>query len=518
MAGAYALRAYAELLAKHRPAENLKENPEYLRQRRLAEYLEQTWPASQSADIARHVLGGMHLADKEYQQAVEVLDRISPSYSERTRSLYQLAGAALQAQKNDRPPPPGQPSYQERALAALTSIPDLRSAADAATRRDYFAAKLMLAEIYYQTKQHEKLQALAQSLTASLEGTDVKIQQDFRTSILALSLYAKLGMAEADYQAGRYQKVREVLAPLVREMTAPSRTAEFLDLKEKNPQLLRALLVLALRAGVQDRDMDHSRQIFEVLQKTFPESSLDMLVQLVQQIQIQLEELRLRGAGSGEELTKTVTSFSAFLDQLSRQQDKNPKPEITLFLGQSYSILDKHDRAAALLDTITEDAPPAVYHSARVWYARELRLSKEFAKAEAVLATILASDWGKQHLPARKESILLLEDEEKYQLSRTQGAIPQWNQLMLSLRPNLQDNRIKEQYFDCYYHLTFCVFRNALQKADDKLRQREMHTAATFIARLEEQADSSSEICKKRLRELLEKEPLLKEAYHRLKK
>src|SRR5207245_10937126 len=122
-----------------------------------------------------------------------------------------------------------------------------------------------------------------------------------------------------------------------------------------------------------------------------------------------------------------------FLDELTKQQEKDAKPEMTLFLGQSYSSLDMHAKSAELLSTIKEDAPPALYHLARVLYARELRLGKDFPRAEAALTDILARDWGKQHFEAKKEAILLLEDQEKYQLTRTQGAIPQWNQLMLSL-------------------------------------------------------------------------------------
>lgn len=121
-------------------------------------------------------------------------------------------------------------------------------------------------------------------------------------------------------------------------------------------------------------------------------------------------------------------------------------------------------------------------------------------------------------MEAKKESILLLEDQEKYQLSRTQGAIPQWHQLMLALRPKLQDNRIKEEYFDCYYHLTYCIFQNALKKTDQKQRLKELTVAASFITRLEEQTDAGSDVCKKRLQELLAKEPLLKEAYDAFKK
>jgi hypothetical protein len=520
MAGAYALSAYAQLLAQQQKAGTPREDLEVAqgRQRRLAEYVEQTWPTSQAADIARHVLAVMLLTDKEYGQAVEVLDRISSHYSDATRSLSELARAALQAHKNGLQPPAGKPSYLERALAALARVPDLKSSADRATARDYFAAELTLADIYYQRKQHDQLDALAQKLAEKLAGTEEGIQQEFRSAIASLSLYAKLGRGETDYQAGQYGKVRELLAPTLKEMSDPAKAAQLMDLKEKNPQLVRGVLGLALRASVQDNQADQGKQILDILQKIFPESSLENLVQLVQQLQIHLQELRRQGPAARDQLKKTIAGFSTFLDELSKQHAKNPKPEITLFLGQSYSSLDQHKRAAELFNGVKEDAPPALYHLARVLYARELRLAKDFAGAGAVVHEILASEWGKHHLEAKKESILLLEDQEKYQLSRTQGAIPEWNQLMLSLRPKLQDNRIKEQYFDCYYHLTYCIFKSALKKSDKRGRQKDIHAAATFIARLEEQPDTAVEGCKKRFEQLMAKEPLLKAEYDAIKK
>src|SRR5262249_15216842 len=64
MAGAYALSAYAQLVAKQEHTGMAKEELEVerKRQRQLAQYIEQTWPTSQAADIARHVQGSMFLA------------------------------------------------------------------------------------------------------------------------------------------------------------------------------------------------------------------------------------------------------------------------------------------------------------------------------------------------------------------------------------------------------------------------------------------------------------------------
>src|SRR5262249_12083692 len=143
MAAAYALTAYAHLLARQEaagtPLEALAVERE--RQRKLALYVEQTWPTSQAADIARHVLGVLLMADTRYAEAVEVLERVGSGSPNATRSLYKLAAAALQAQKNEAAPPPGKPSYEDRAVAALARIPELSPSADRATVQDYFAAK-----------------------------------------------------------------------------------------------------------------------------------------------------------------------------------------------------------------------------------------------------------------------------------------------------------------------------------------------------------------------------------------
>ncbi len=74
---------------------------------------------------------------------------------------------------------------------------------------------------------------------------------------------------------------------------------------------------------------------------------------------------------------------------------------------------------------------------------------------------------------------------------------------MLQLQPRLQDNRIKELYFEGYYQLTYCIYHNALAQSDAKTKQKELRLAANYILKLENQPDPAAEPCKKRLRELL---------------
>jgi hypothetical protein len=533
MAGAYAVQSYAFLLGQQEEAGASSEDLEAIRDRlrKLATYIEQSWPSSQAADTARHLLGWVLTSEKKYAEAVAVLERINPDYPDLTRAMFQLAEAALQAQKDEGSKPvPGKASYQDRAMAALLRIRDLDARADAGTANAYIASKLILAGMYYSSKQFDKMEGLTDALQKKLDELDPKISAEHRTAVLIRALYAKLGRAEAESTAGHYAKVRELLDPLVNQAKDPARAAELAQLKEKDPQLLRAVLGLDLRASVQDHQMDRGREILDLLQHTFPDNSLDILVQFVKQLNAQIQQLRSQGATAEAQLDKTVKSFSEFLDILAKQQEKSPKPELLLFLAQSYSTLDDHARAADLASQIAEPKPAdgkkevdpkqlQLYYLGRILYLRELRLNREFDKAEIVLKEILASKWGEHNLEAQKERILILEDQEKYMLPNKQGAIPEWNKLMQGLRMKLTDNRIKEQYFDCYYHLTYCIYKHAsLKITDPKNKQKYLRVAANYVLKLEEQQDAAAEACKKRFEELLEKEPTLKAEYEELKK
>src|SRR5256885_10819143 len=65
------------------------------RSRKLAQYIVETWPADQSADIARHMLGSQAFIDKNFAEAVNTLERITPGYNDAIKSTYLLAAAAL---------------------------------------------------------------------------------------------------------------------------------------------------------------------------------------------------------------------------------------------------------------------------------------------------------------------------------------------------------------------------------------------------------------------------------------
>jgi hypothetical protein len=529
LAGAYALRAYALVMSKAEEAGAGRDDvaADRERMRSLAHYIEQTWPGDSAADIARHTLGILLLADKNYPAAVETLGRITPAYSDSTRALYQLASAATQADKEEIKPGAGRPSYREQAEAALLRIPDLSGSDDPGTAQIYFAGKLMLADLYYRGKQYEKLRALADALAKALDNAADKIKAEHRINVRVLKLYADLGRAEAEYIAGHYSKASELVDPLVSAMKDPAHAVETNEVKEKDPGLVRAIVGLALRADVQDAKMARAKDMLEFLQKTFPDDALKILIQFVQQLNSQVQQLRDRGEPAKKDLERTVANFSAFLGELSKQQEKNPKPELLLFLVSSYSSLGEHKTAAKLAEQIPEPKlvagkettdPKVVqsYHLSRILQVRELRLAKDFAAAESTLKWILATPWGQNNLEVRKERVLLLEDQEKF--AGTDGAVLGWNNLMQTLKPRLGDNKVKEQYFDCYYHLTWCLYQHALKAVNVQQKAKGIRSAAAMIERLEAQADAASDPARKKLTELLKKEPLLKQAYDKLKR
>jgi len=330
-------------------------------------------------------------------------------------------------------------------------------------------------------------------------------------------LYAKLGRAEADYNAAQFEKARAALEPIITQLKDPAKAGPLNEAKEKDPQVIRALLGLALCANVQDNRVVRGKEILQLLQKTFPENYLEVMVHSLQRLRVQVQRLRDKGPSAKTELDQITTPFKGFLDEMAKEQEKKPLPHILLFLAQSYSTLEDHKQAAKMASLVPEPKPGSerkepdqqqvdLYRAARVLYGRELRLSKQFKEAETVLKSI-------QSLESKKEQILVLQDQEKYA-----PAGQEWNSLMSALQTKMYDNKVREQYFDCYYNLTYCLYKNAFQLKDAKKKAERIRAATIAIVKLEEKEDTAADATKRHFQELLEKEPALKERYEALKK
>ncbi|HEV3261406.1 MAG TPA: hypothetical protein VG013_31430 [Gemmataceae bacterium] len=535
-AAAYALEAYSRIIGEEergdkRDSEHDQDvEADRDRLKKLAQYMEQIWPEDPATDMARHQLGTIAIREKNYPEAIAALSRIKATYGSYSIAQFQLAVAAQEAAKDNLPPAKGRPPYSEQALAALQKIPELPANADPVVAQFYVYGKLKLAQILFEKKRYKEMAQVSDHIRQVFAKAPLadNVRQDLQAAVDGQPFYAEYGQAEVAFRAGNYADALKLVEPFVKQLKE-DKLGWF-----KDTSLIRNILGLALRADVQQGNKDQAKEILDLLQKkgagSLEGGATAILVDLVQQLKTQVEDLRKRGKPAEEELQKTVKSFSEFLDELAKQPPKTLTPEIVRFLAFSYASLDEHAKAAALLKEIPkpekshaadkdkaakeDQEKVAVYHSVRLLYCRELRLSKQFAAADMVLKEVMATGIGKRSLDARKERILLMEDKRQYFQAATE-----WNKLMKDLRPRLSDNRLKEQYFEAYYHLTYSYYKHASGLKDEHKKAAGIKKAAGFITALESKLPNmGGGGLKKQYDELLAKERPLNVEYKALKK
>ncbi len=514
-AATYALEAYVRLEGKEDEL------------RSLAEFMEGAWPNDIAGDMGRHQLGSLLIKEKKYVEAVDKLTRIKPSYPHYTVSQYEMALAALQAQdEGAKPAAPEKRSYAELASVALNAIPE-PTTTDPTVHRVYVYAKLKLGHLLYEQKRYEQLELVVVPLQKKFPELNLgSAQEELQGGVATLALLSAYGRGEKEYSQGRYGDARKLIDPMVEQIKADK-----LPILQKSVQLKLAILSLGLRANVQDGQSAKAQEILKLIQDSTKGNELEqgsaaILLQLAQSLRAQVNELKQKGDSAKEQLDKTVASFSGFLDELAKQEKATP--ETLLFLAQSYAGLDQHGKAAQLLakfpepkgegDKRPEPKQASQYHQAKLLEVRELRLDKQYEQASAHLKALRQTDWGKATLDLRKEEILSLEDRELY--GGQGGAVRSWFDFMNQLRQNMQkDARLKDMYFECYYHFVYCSYKNALKIPDQKKKIQALQQAAGYIVKLEDsQKDWGGEVSKKRFEELLEHEKMLKQYYDEQRK
>ena len=523
-AGNLALQALAGLMAAPESAAAGKSASLRDRFVALAEFLVRNWEHHPQADTTRHLYSLLLSREKRFAEALAQIDALSPGYSDLPRALYQGAALALEARKENAPLPPGAVAYRDRAVRFLERIPAPTFTQDAKSLQTIFAAKRLLAELYLQSKQWSDLDRVVDATVGGFRDLDENSKGPFRSPLLALQLFAKGLAADRACQAGRFHDGRMALAPAMAVLKDPASASILEDLKQREPVVLTRFLDLSIRTAVLDEQPGLAKEQLELLIHLFPENPLDYLGATMQALAEQIGSLRKQGEQSKETLEKTMANVALFLDALADQQKNNARPESLLFLAESYASIEQFARAGEFASRIespagekSDDArAQQVYRSARVLILRSLRHAKNWQKADTMLDTIMATPWGPNSLDVKKERLFLLQDQGKF--AGKQGAILGWNSFMIQLQPRLQDNRMKELYFDGYFQLTFCIYQNALKQSDPKVKQRDLRLAANYILKLENQPDPAAEPCKKRLRELLADASPLREQYDALKK
>jgi hypothetical protein len=543
-AAGYALQAYGQILAETYKGEGWSPASEsdQERVRRLAEYMEKTWPGDPATDGARFQLAAIAVRRRDYPKAIERLSQISVGYGPFTLAQFQLAYAAKQAHKAGLTPPTGQPPYLEQATAALKRIPELSPDADEPTAQAYFYGKLELAQLLFTTRQFDELTKLTEQLNQAFAAAKGKLggeaAAEVEPTLRVLPAYAEYGRAHSHCEAGRYDQALEILGPLLQRLGGKDRSAV------KDPAVLRAIYGLAVRAHIEKGSGQQALEMLRGLPQAGgeqePVTAPAVLGDVVTELVARAEALRRQGPAAQGALEQLAARLSEFLDGAGRSAAGQPPPEVLQTLAAGFAGLQMHAQAAELLAQIPAPAAgPAnadpqrqePFQHTQLALARELRLARRFEPARVKLREILRSDWGKHSLDARKELNYLWEDEGNFA-----AAAKGWNDLLTTVRPltaarkvagsgegggpaTEENPRFKELYYECYYHVVLCLCRHARNLTDPKQQRDSMAKAAGWYVNLKKAKDDlGGPGLRARYEQLLAAEPMFRDACEELQK
>jgi hypothetical protein len=150
-----------------------------------------------------------------------------------------------------------------------------------------------------------------------------------------------------------------------------------------------------------------------------------------------------------------------------------------------------------------------MYKAAQFMSLRELRLGKQYEAALKMLNQILKTEWGPKSHQIDEEKAALFTDWGKFG-----AAAVAWKDLMAKLLPDVQKKpKVKEAYYDAYYHYINCLYKYGQSLDDPKKKQDYIDRAAKAIVKLSEtQPDFGGEGMKEKYDKLLNDEPTLKKA------
>jgi tetratricopeptide (TPR) repeat protein len=531
-AAAYALQAYGQVAGKEPGGEEQRQKlqgADHRRMRGLAQYMIAHWPNDPSSDVARHELAVLDMQQGKLAEAVRCLSQIRPTYSAYTFAQLDLSSALLKLAQNEKTekPPAGQPSYKDRAIAALKKVPAPAPDADAVTAQYYFVARFRLCVLLLDREQYHEVQTVAEQTAKQFEAAHLsaKVRDELKATVDTLPWYARYGEAKVADQAGKYADVKRLTDAFIKHL----KDDQFKVLKD--PRLVLGLLGLNLHADIRQGDQQQAKAVLDVL-RTKVAGELEgasniVLTLLVDGLRKEIAALRERGKPAEEELQKIIANYSAFFDELLKQTPATLTPEMLRFLATGLSALEKHAEAADLLARFPRPAPStnadeekrqreddehkALYHTVRLLYARELRLAKKFDDAARVLKEVADSPIGKRSLETKKEQAALLEDRGAYV-----PAAQAWGKLMRDLKPKFSDNLYRGQYFECYYHFVFCYYKHALTMTNPDRKQASIQKAAQYIISVEEKfPNMGKDGLRQRYVDLLQQEAPLRQEYER---
>jgi hypothetical protein len=556
-AAALALKVAAILLSRDKTPELRKKVSQLARFVLLERKAE--WEAEPVTEVAHYQVALLEVADKHYYEAIDALERLSPDFPHYLYARCQLAyllGMLRKTAANaaDR--------YQfgQRALEVLKELPALPADADPELVALFFSAQIEHGNLLFETgadlldagqvPQAVKVFTLLifragqwQQLAKSAGGLDKTAARKLTTALADVKVLGELGLAQAEYRTGDFDKVLRDTAAAVKDVLAKAGDDSVAEpIKVSDARLTGNLLGVALRAHVQKGNVAEARQLVLVLRRLTDDRGTEpvgpeVLSRIVHELKMQLRDQRK--AGAKESLEATISRFSVFLEALGKVGDKGLLADRSFvqFLALCYASLDKHAEAAKLFAQVTEpkfdakkkltDADRAAlqeYWAVQGEYGRSLRLSKQYTQARQVLERVLKAPLAPGKFQAEKELIHLLEDEGQFGRALTAWSDYLDNPVLLRAvtdsKTKLSERQYaRELYFDGYYHFIWCHFKFGQTHKVEAKRKEYVARAAALIVGLETNKNRDGwELIGERLRALAAAEPALQAACEELRK
>ncbi|MCX7700448.1 MAG: hypothetical protein N2039_06185 [Gemmataceae bacterium] len=536
----YAVQAHRQLMLAAR-AEN-DPNSDAAAQhwqhvQRLVAWMEETWPAEEATDSARHLLGSIHLAEGRPLAALETWERVRPDYPNRFALRGEQGSACFQLQRDPQVPPQTKQQWLDKVIALLESIPRPDPSSEPEAQAAFCQARIQLGYLLLQQgKDYPRVEQLGRDIADSLgtlrvgaKATEIKAQAE------TLWLYGVYGRVLEHVQARRHDAAAELFLP------ALDRVKKLPLEDDPSGRLAKAaaeLLQLGLRSSIQQGNIERAEEIWQVLSQMDDQDEHSPLVGVLRDVQVQIREMKRHDK---QRLAETIDQYTRFLDSLAKKP--NLRPEAKILLAQGYSSLDLPAKGLELIRSIPppanprdEPPPPApsgsdddaaksmdeeakaklesareaqeaairLHRFAQLTEVRLLRQSARLAakdqektqfaadiekKLDAMIGTPERPGWAFNSLEVRRERIFLLEDLGKYRAAMDAWVAMQKPFAKFSNPPkDDRETRMRAAYYEVRFYMTRLVLMSKQKIADPARRQAEIRKLAEQL--VEQERDS----------------------------
>src|SRR5262245_29775898 len=227
-AALYALQAHTNMLGNLLAGGDVDTKAEQIKKagdeiRRIAKFMEDTWPNDTPTDFARHQLGKLLAHEGDHLGALQAFARVTPTYGGLAflRNEQAIACFNLQRMREDGKTitPAVKQQWFTRVTGELERMPDLAQGADADTANAYCRARLQLGNLYrLEAKDYVKVEALAKAIQAKLKDyvtLTPQAQAELANQAEVLRLSGLYGQINQKVKAGDTKGAQQLYQPFV---------------------------------------------------------------------------------------------------------------------------------------------------------------------------------------------------------------------------------------------------------------------------------------------------------------